>query len=275
MYTVRALLFVLCCLLACRLSNHAQGQSRGPDVEQDAIEEPPEYRAMVAEALAEHEAGHFEESRTLMLQAHALFPNARTQRGLGMVAFELRAYAESVSWLEQALASSVRPLAGELRVQTQALLERARSFTGRLTVDLKPTKAQLLIDGLEIAPADRASLRLTVGEHALEAHAESYLPERRTVWVVGGEEQTLQLVLAPVSLASGPLRSDRQHPGTTPAQAERRVWYRNPWFWVSTGMVLVAGAATATALALTREDAPSEPPYRGLSGEPPLVGPSQ
>ncbi len=269
MHLARALQIALCCLLACLLADRARAQTRAREVEPATIEEPPEYRAMVAEALAEYEAGHFEESRTLMRQAHAIFPNARTMRGLGMVAFELRGYAESVQWLEQALASRARPLEGELQAQTQALLERARSFTGRLIIALTPTTARLLVDGREIAPPDRTSLLLAVGEHALEAHAESYLPERRVVRVVGGEVQSLSLALVPL----GPLRADVQ-PGS-PERSERRAWYKSPWFWVATGVVLVAGGATATALTLTRENEPREPPYLGLSGEPALVGPSQ
>jgi hypothetical protein len=270
MYVVRALLIAFCCLLACRSSTHAQER----EFEPEAPEEPPEYRAVVASALAEYEAGHFEESRTLMLQAHATFPNARTQRGLGMIAFELRAYAESVRWLEQSLASRIRPLEGELRLQTEGLLARARSFTGRLTVELTPATAQLLIDGVEVASAEPRSLLLAVGKHVLEVQAESYLPERRIVRVTGSEEQTLQLALVP--LATGPVRADAQPPGSAPeAPAERRAWYRNPWFWVATGVVLVGGAATATVLAQNGEKDPREPPYLGLSGEPVLVGPSQ
>ena len=273
MFAVRAIALCFCWLVTCSLSARVQAQARGRELATEANEEPPEYRATVGNALAEHEAGHFEEARTLMLQAHAMFPNARTLRGLGMVAFELRSYAESVRWLEQALASPVRPLEGELRGQTEALLTRARSFTGRLHVELTPATARLLLDGLEIAPLDRASLLLDVGEHALEAQAESYLPERRTVRVVGGEEQTLRLTLVPV--ATGPLRMDAQ-PLATPAEpSERRAWYRNPWLWVSVGVVVVAGAATATALALTRDHDAHENYYLGLSGEPALSGPSK
>jgi hypothetical protein len=65
-------------------------------------------------------------AREELRRAHAIFPNARTLRGLGMVEFELRSYVQSVQLLEQALAASVKPLDGKLRTDTEALLARAQ-----------------------------------------------------------------------------------------------------------------------------------------------------
>ncbi len=226
--------------------------------------EPSGYRALIAAALSEYEVGHYEESQALMLRAHALFPNARTLRGLGMVQFELREYADSVRYLEQALASELRPLEGALREQTQALLERARSFTAQVSVEVIPRHAELRVDGLP-AQANTPFL-LNVGDHVVEAQAEQHLPERRSLRVVGGEAQRVQLVLQSL-LATQPERGS--------ARAARRAWYKSPWLWVSIGVAVAASAASATTLALTRDDNPRTPPYRGLSGEPPLTGPSQ
>jgi hypothetical protein len=229
----------------------------------DADEEPAGYRKLVADALAEYEAGHFEESRALMQRAHALFPSARTLRGLGMVSFELREYGESVRELEQALASEVRPLSGELRAQTQRLLERARSFAGRLTLSVEPGSTRVFLDGVELGPSASREIVLSVGEHALEFRAEGYLAERRSVRIVGGENELLRITLLPLPAANDPSRS------------ERRSWYQNPWFWASAGVVLAAGAATTTALLLTRDEPEQQAPYLGLSGEPTLTGPAQ
>src|SRR5262245_48073860 len=89
---------------------------------QDA--EPPGYRAAVDEAVTEHQAWHFTEARGLFVRAHALFPNARTLKGLGMVEFELRNYHESAEYLRASLASAVKPLTSELRAEALALLHR-------------------------------------------------------------------------------------------------------------------------------------------------------
>jgi hypothetical protein len=88
---------------------HAQEQ---PSATSERVD-PAGYAALIDEALAEHQALNFEEARTLFAKAHAIFPNARTLRGMGMMEFELRDYAAGAEQLEQALASQVRPLAGE------------------------------------------------------------------------------------------------------------------------------------------------------------------
>jgi hypothetical protein len=61
------------------------------------------YRDLVAEATREFSAGNFAEARTLFEQAHAAKPSARTLRGLGLTAYELRRYVQAVSELEAAL----------------------------------------------------------------------------------------------------------------------------------------------------------------------------
>ncbi|MEY4512912.1 MAG: hypothetical protein RLZZ450_5034 [Pseudomonadota bacterium] len=60
-----------------------------PVLAQDRLEVPG-YRETIAEALIEYEAHNYLEARTLFERAHKLYPNARTLRGLAVVAFELR-----------------------------------------------------------------------------------------------------------------------------------------------------------------------------------------
>jgi len=85
-----------------------------------AVSEPPAYRPLVEQALAEMKLGHFDEAHTQFLEAHRMFPSARTLRGLGFVAFEQRHYVEAVALLEQALASTTKPLDGALRTERGA-----------------------------------------------------------------------------------------------------------------------------------------------------------
>ena len=116
------------------------------------------YEGLVTRAVAEFEARNFAEARALFLQAHELRPTARTLRGIGVTEFELRNYVDSVARLEEALASKVRPLEGELRAQTEASLERARAFVGRIDVKVTPKDAsvRVLVDGV---PVERAPKR--------------------------------------------------------------------------------------------------------------------
>jgi outer membrane protein assembly factor BamD (BamD/ComL family) len=47
---------------------------------------------LIGDAVAEYEAGHYQEARALFRQAHEKQPTARTLRGIGMASFELRDY---------------------------------------------------------------------------------------------------------------------------------------------------------------------------------------
>lgn len=80
----------------------------------DYVAEPTGYRELIAEAVAEYEARHFEEARALFRRAHAMFPNARTMRGQGMAEFELRNYRGAIQCFESALSSRARVRSAEL-----------------------------------------------------------------------------------------------------------------------------------------------------------------
>ena len=89
--------------------------AQGPAVDQAPVAKPTDsqdpagYPELVEAALSEYHLGHFEEARGLLRKAHALFPNARTLRVLGMAEFELRNYATAAGYLEGALPSRYAP----------------------------------------------------------------------------------------------------------------------------------------------------------------------
>lgn len=208
--------------------------------------EPAEYQKLVDDAIEEYRARNFPEARSLFIRAHTLFPNARAARGLGMTEFELRNYGDCIAALERALASSVRPLEGTLRTETEALLARAESFVARIRIDAEPASTEVSLDGTMVTlPEDRV-LMLSVGDHLLEFRASGHASERRAVKVKGGEEETLQIKLAkiespsPSPIATAPLSSE---------PSERRPLYKNAWLWTGIG---VAALAVGLGVGLTR-----------------------
>jgi tetratricopeptide (TPR) repeat protein len=215
---------------------------------------PAAYTKHVSEGLSEFELSHFEEAREQFKQAHALYPNARTLRGLGMVEFELRHYSASVDLLQQALASSVKPLADKLRSDTEALLERARSYIGEVRLVIEPASTSITVDGVSAADAGSEPLVLDVGDHVIELRATGYLAQTHRVQVEGGAEQTLRVKLAAFSaeVAEAEARPDREP--TKPVPLRRR-W----WLWTTIGVV-VAGGAVAAAVLLTRDPDPEPQP---------------
>lgn len=233
--------------------------------------EPPAYRGVVREALSEYTAKNFPEARALFAEAHRLYPNARTLRGLGMTAFELRSYRESIAYLSEALASQVKPLDGSLRAETERLLARAERFVGKLNLEVNPASAEVLLDGNLIQVAAGTPLLLEVGEHALEFRADGYTSETRSLYVKGHEVETWTVVLnkpaAPVvvvPLVPAPEevaeRAEEQPPGPryfSPGRNEDRPTkqpvYKSPWLWTGIGVAVVAIVVTSVVLA-TRDD---------------------
>lgn len=216
---------------------------------------PQAYEHAIALAVDEHERGNFEEAREHFREAHELYPNARTLRGLGKVEFELRNYGESVKFLSAALASDVRPLGAELRGEVEVLLERARAYVGEVHVNVEPGSATVSVDGVAVASGPQAALDLLVGEHLLEFRASGHLSERRRIHVRGHDTINIQVVLAaPDTSVSLRTVSSERPPGTQPL-------YKKWWLWTAVG---VAAGATVTAVALaTRNTQTRHPPAAG------------
>jgi hypothetical protein len=238
--------------------------------------EPPGYRAAIDEAVAEYAAGRYPEARALFMRAHTLQPSARTLRGLGMAEFELRNYVEATRLLQQALSSTVRALDGELRTATQALLARAQGFVGRYALALTPPELQLKVNSVPAAREPDGSLMLSIGDHALYAEAQGYVPISHTLRVNGGENTTLNITLerAPAPVAVAPVATPEQPVAPAPARVtptsptqprdedDSGSVFSSPWFW-TVAAVVVIGAGVGVTLLVLSEEPGVEPTYGG------------
>lgn len=178
----------------------APGSAAGEEWEQA---EPTKYRGLVTDGLREFSLHNYEEARALFLQAHAIYPNARTHRALGLAEFELKNYAASVRRLERALACKVRPLPPTLRDEVSRLLVRAYGFVARIQVVMQPVYASLFVDGVETMAGPYRTILLNLGSHELEVATDGYSSERRTLLVLGGEQLFVEFVLRE-GAAAGP-----------------------------------------------------------------------
>jgi tetratricopeptide (TPR) repeat protein len=153
------------------------------------------YRATIDEAVREFSAGRFEEARALFKRAHELSPNARTLRGLGMTAFELRAYVQAIRELQAALDDKRKPLEGELRTKVEVLLDKSRKFVGVLRLELDPRNASVLVDGKSPTFEDDGSLLLDAGTHVISATAPKHKATNVRILVEGDTKQTVRVPL--------------------------------------------------------------------------------
>jgi hypothetical protein len=248
--------------------------------------EPPGYRAAIDDAVAEYAAGRYPEARAMFMRAHTLQPSARTLRGLGMAEFELRNYVEATRLLQQALSSTVRALDGELRTATQALLARAQGFVGRYALALTPPELQLKVNSVPAVREPDGSLMLSIGDHALYAEAQGYVPVSHTLRVNGGENTTLNITLerAPVPVAVAPVATPVEQPiapapppvtPTSPTQPRDDDGggsvFSSPWFWTVAAVVVIGAGVGVTLLVLSEE--PGVAPTYGGSTKTVLVAP--
>jgi hypothetical protein len=225
----------------------AQSASRMPA----SAAEPAGYKAAIDNAIEEFASNNLAEAREQFGRAHALFPNARTLRGLGMVEFELRNYAESIGWLRQALASEVKRLEGRLRAETEELLERANGYVGEVRLRVSPPGTSVSVDGVASEVSAQGSLVLAVGDHILEFRAEGRLSERRAFKLSGHQVLSMELTLTEPVEAT-PAKHGPSEGATSGPPSERTPIYKRWWLWTTVGVVLV-GAGVTTALLLTAD----------------------
>jgi hypothetical protein len=180
---------------------HASADAQAPVADLEPGEIPPEppagYRDTINAAIAEFTAGHHAEARALFRQAHGMYPNARTLRGIGMCAFELREYAEAVRTLRASLNDPRRPLTPEMTEQVQAALGRANAFVGRYEVEV-PEGALLFVDhsAAPLSLDEDGSILLSLGTHVVTTRRGSTTLADLRIEVRGGEREHLELVPA-------------------------------------------------------------------------------
>lgn len=232
---------------------------------------PAGYDALIDAALQEYSGLNYAEARALFLRAHGLFPNARTLRGLGMAEFELKNYLDSTARLREALDAPVRKLQGPLRAQTEALLARALSYIGVLTLDLRPvgiSGVRVSVDGEPVQDDIQQMIRLNVGEHRLLVQATGYQDQVRSVSVKGAALQHLAITLQPLLVApSTRLAQPRADAGPADGKTpgSRPLW-KNPWLWSGVGALVLGGVVAAVVLSMKRSPEHQEPMQGDIGG---------
>ena len=206
----------------------------------DAADQPA-YRKAIKAGLAEYDALHFDEARSLFRRAHAISPSARTFRGIGMASFELRDYVSAVRSLSAALRDQRRPLSAEQRRQTQDLLDRAHTFVDICTLTVSPHNARVIVDGHAPEFEPDGTLLFGFGVHTVEVSARGMEIRSLSINVRGGERRELSVVLASASSSAGARSADASV--SRPWSAGRSNGLAVASLWASGGAALLAGGS--------------------------------
>jgi hypothetical protein len=163
----------------------------------DSPDTPSEqqYRSHVRSALDEYGRGNYPEMFARMRQAHLMQPSARTLRGLGMAAYELKRYADAVGYLSDALNDPRRPLEGDLRARAEALLEQAKGYVGRVRIQVLPKGASLREAGQLLSPSPDGDLLLAIGDHSIDVSAPNHRSRAVAIRVTEADGQVLAVDL--------------------------------------------------------------------------------
>jgi hypothetical protein len=163
-----------------------------------------QYQTTIEEAVREFGLGNWAEARALFRRAHALTPSARTFRGMGMAAFELKLYVDALRELTAAMQDTQRPLTDDKRKETQKLIDQSRAYVGRYQVLLEPAQAQAWVDGQQAALEPGNLLLLGLGDHTVSAVADGYQEVRVPLRVEGSEDMVLRIALQPMAAPAAP-----------------------------------------------------------------------
>lgn len=224
-------------LLAWLLAAHAVAQERPG-------RNDPRYRELIRNALQEYELGNWAEAKLFFSDAHTIYPNARTLRGLGLVAYAMRDYVQASDWLGRSLESDEQPLTGEMQSAASAMLEQSLRFEARVRFEVSPRAAELSIDDQPVQYASDGTARLNPGEHEVSARLTGYEYVSRRISLEAGARRSIQLHLQP---AAGELTGTSAASAAHTAQSEPAAPQDSgdsvaPWIVIGvSGAVAIAG----------------------------------
>ncbi len=233
---------------------------QGSAAAEGAQADSAEYRKLIEDGLQEFDRRNWEEATALFKQAHALNPNARTLRALGLCAFEARHYAEALRYLKAALQDTRRPLTAKQRAGVERSIERAEHYVGGLTLLLDPPDASVRIDGQEVTVDPHSELVVDAGELEVEVSAPNYLTELRRVRVASEGHEEISVRLEPGdATAEATARATPAVAGSAahspPSDRGDHGGALGTWKWVASAAALAGLAVGVTALVLGNSDA--------------------
>jgi tetratricopeptide (TPR) repeat protein len=199
--------------------------------------QPSGYDEAVSRGFRAFEAGDYAAARAGFLEAHAIYPNARTLRALGKSEYELSHYVEAFAYLEDALRSDERPLTPEQRAEAEVLCDELRGMVARFTVLLRPETAELTLDGEPARLRADGGLLVEEGRHRLAVRAPGYASETRAFSARAGEDGRLEIALVSAA-ASAPSEGGLGW-----------AWAKKPWLWAAVGAAVAAGVVVGVVAA--------------------------
>lgn len=240
---------------------------------QDPAAAEAAYRDAVSRGVTAFDGRQWAEARSAFEQAHALRPNARTWRSLGLTSFELKDYVTALAELQAALRDPRQPLTEAQRVDVNALLQDAALYIGRYQLEVTPRDASVTVDGAEVV-LEGAPLMLNLGRHEVQVSAAGHDTHTESLQVEGGEQVQLRIALVPTPTTTEPPPKVARVPSPPPSTPPP-VQPPSPTGWLgprhSWALGAALGALGAGGIGLVSDEAQTRWVVVGVAGASALV----
>jgi hypothetical protein len=197
-----------------------------------------EYDEVLKQAVEAHREQRWQEAHALFEKAHALYPNARTLRGLGISAFEAGQHALALRDLEAALLHEERPLSPELRGSVEALVAHLRGLVGAYVFRLEPEGAELRIDDAEPIISPRGEVLLDPGRHRAVVSLAGHVTQTIELDAHGGDRSEIRVLLVPTPVIAPVTAEPSPERALPPPPLEAPV---DGWSWQRSSAVVSGG----------------------------------
>ncbi|MBN1611486.1 MAG: PEGA domain-containing protein [Polyangiaceae bacterium] len=163
-------------------------------------------------AMALVDQGALEQAIVEFRRAYDLMPHYTVLFNIGQAYVALGRPVEAVDAYTRYLEEGAERATKARRAEVESELLRQKAKIGEITVRVEPPGARVSVDGEDVGQAPLGQpVRLAEGSHTIEASLAGHDPATSQVSVVGQGQQTVELVLRPVSAAAqaeGLLRVD-------------------------------------------------------------------
>jgi hypothetical protein len=238
LHLVRPVLVAALCV-----SLHSAGVAHAqPAPDPEAVIASAEYKELVREGMLKYTRGLWDEARAYFQKAHQLAPNARTLRGLALVAYDSHHYVEAIDRAEQSLAHRVAPVTDKMKAELEQLMQQAQAQVVHAELITTPADAALRVDGVPVPRRADGTVWLDPGDHALTVSAPGHLDDTRPLQLAEARQLRLEIALRSSS-------ADLATRAAAPA-AEARAPERSPLPWVVAGVSAAVAAAGGVMLAV-------------------------
>jgi hypothetical protein len=140
------------------------------------------------------------EALPFLQRAYAVFPSSKSGAQLGFVEQSLGLSLEAERHVSGALSDESDSWVQKNRTTIAKALQQIRAGLGRLVIKAEPPGVTVSINGATVAPRDlQKPVYVKPGSTLVEARRDGFGPQSKTVTVLAGTTQNIELSLAPVS----------------------------------------------------------------------------